>query len=206
MTSASEKALSDDTVADLVVRARTGDRVAWDLLVERFAPLLWGICRRYRLSDADAHDVAQTVWLRLLERISSIRDPAALPGWLATTVARECLQVFRANDRTSFVDVTDDRLAAVADVPTPEEVVVVAERNDAVRAAIAQLPQYCRRLFALLAHDPPLSYAEIGRLLGRSVGALGPTRARCLSKLRRSALLATVVEGGHSGERERRGR
>jgi RNA polymerase sigma factor (sigma-70 family) len=166
--------MPDDSVAELVTRARSGDPDAWGSLVTRFAPLVWGICRRYRLSDADAHDVAQTVWLRLLERISTLREPAALPGWLATTVAHECLHVLRVSDRDAFGELTDTDLARTADVPTPEDLVVIAERNDAVRAAIARLPEQCRKLFALLAQDPPLSYTEIGELLGRSVGGPRP--------------------------------
>ena len=70
-------------VIDLVTRARKGDKQAWDALVERYSPLIWSICRRHRLDDADAEDVGQSVWLQLLRQLDSIRDPAALPGWLA---------------------------------------------------------------------------------------------------------------------------
>jgi len=76
-------------VTDLVTRARTGDQQAWDTLVERYAPLIWSICCRYRLG-ADADDIGQSVWLRLVGQLGKIRDPAALPGWLATTTRREC--------------------------------------------------------------------------------------------------------------------
>ena len=80
----------DGPITDLVLRARDGDQQAWDALVERYAPLVWSICRRYRLAGADADDVGQAVWLQLVDHIGKIRDPAALPGWLATTTAREC--------------------------------------------------------------------------------------------------------------------
>src|SRR5215468_5692410 len=83
-------------VTDLVTRARNGDRQAWDALVERYAPLIWSICRRHRLGAADAGDVSQSVWLRLVGQLDSIRDPAALPGWLATTTQRECRRVVRS--------------------------------------------------------------------------------------------------------------
>ena len=86
-------------VTDLVTRARTGEKQAWDALVKRYAPLIWSVCRRYRLGGADAGDVGQTVWLRLLEQLDKIRDPAALPGWLATTTQRECGRVLRAARR-----------------------------------------------------------------------------------------------------------
>jgi DNA-directed RNA polymerase specialized sigma24 family protein len=80
-------------VIDLVTRARHGDKQAWDALVERYAPLIWSICRSHRLGDSDAEDVGQSVWLHLTEQLDRIRDPAALPGWLATTTQRECLRV-----------------------------------------------------------------------------------------------------------------
>ena len=86
----------DPVVINLVTRARDGDKQAWDALVERYAPLLWSICRRYRLGGTDANDVGQSVWLRLLEQLDKIRDPAALPGWLATTTRRECGRMLRA--------------------------------------------------------------------------------------------------------------
>ncbi len=75
-------------VTDLVTRARNGDQQAWDALVERYAPLIWSICRRHRLAGADADDVGQGVWLQLAEQLDRVRDPAALPGWLATTTRR----------------------------------------------------------------------------------------------------------------------
>src|SRR5215471_10837929 len=80
----------DQSVTDLVTGARGGDKQAWDALVERYAPLIWSICRQYRLGRADAEDVAQSVWLRLVDQLGKIREPAALPGWLVTTARREC--------------------------------------------------------------------------------------------------------------------
>ncbi len=85
-------------VTALVTRAANGDQLAWDALVERYAPLIWSICRRHRLDDADADDVGQSVWLHLVNHLSNLRDPAALPGWLATTARRECGRV-RAGHR-----------------------------------------------------------------------------------------------------------
>ena len=85
-----------DDLTGLVARAGNGDKQAWDELVERYAPLIWSICRRYRLDRADADDVGQIVWLQLVDQLGSIRDPAALPGWLATTTQRECGRVLRA--------------------------------------------------------------------------------------------------------------
>src|SRR5574341_1001847 len=89
--------MRDDTsVIALVSGARHGDKLAWSVLVERYAPLVWSICRRHGLSRSDADDVGQTLWLRLVEHLQFLRDPAALPGWIATTTRRGCLLVLRA--------------------------------------------------------------------------------------------------------------
>src|SRR6516164_6092718 len=86
----------DSVVIDLVTCARDGDVRAWDALVERYAPLIWSICRKYRLDRADADDVGQSVWLHLVDQLGKIREPAALAGWLATTTRRECGRLVRA--------------------------------------------------------------------------------------------------------------
>jgi DNA-directed RNA polymerase specialized sigma24 family protein len=91
-----EQRCDEPVVIDLVARARGGDKRAWDALVERYAPLIWSICRQYRLGRADADDVGQNFWLRLVDHLDQIRDPAALPGWLATTTRRECGRLVRA--------------------------------------------------------------------------------------------------------------
>src|SRR5437762_8123075 len=91
----------DGPITDLVLRARDGDQQAWDALVERYAPLVWSICRRYRLAGTDADDAGQAVWLQLVDHIGQIRAPAALPGWLATTTGRECARIVRKARRTS---------------------------------------------------------------------------------------------------------
>jgi RNA polymerase sigma factor (sigma-70 family) len=86
----------DKSVTALVTRARSGDKRAWDDLVERYAPLMWSICRSHHLSTADADDVHQSVWLQLVRQLDKIREPTALPGWLVTTTRRECGRVRRA--------------------------------------------------------------------------------------------------------------
>ena len=185
----------DAPVADLFLRARFGEQLAWDELVERLAPLLWSICRRYRLSGADADDVSQTVWLKLLERLTQIHDPAALPGWLATTTERECLRVHdvgkRRQDRETPIE---DDVPGESGPSTAEQLLESAERNAAVRAGFAMLSPRCQELLRLLLHDPPLSYVEIGERLDTPVGGLGPTRARCLEKLRKSTPVTAFLE------------
>jgi RNA polymerase sigma factor (sigma-70 family) len=186
------------SVTDLVMGARNGDKRAWDALVERYAPLIWSICRRYQLSRADADDVGQDVWLKLVDQLGKIRDPAALPGWLATTTRRECLRVLREAPRTQAGGfVPDDGNIPDVHAGTAEEELILAERSAALRAAFADLPADCQRLLALLVTDPPLSYAEISARLDIPVGSIGPTRGRCLERLRRHpAILALIDTGG----------
>jgi RNA polymerase sigma factor (sigma-70 family) len=199
------------TVA-LVRRARAGDQGAWDEIVERFAPLVWAICKRHRLSAADADDVGQSLWLGLLEHFDSLREPAALPGWIATTTRRECLKVHNdVRRRRSPVDsaAADDEVLGADPTAVPvDEGLLVEERRAAVRAGYAALQPHCRRLLALMVSDPPLSYAQIAEILDVPVGGLGPTRARCLEKLRRSVPLAAFLDrdsvGRGSSARESR--
>src|SRR6201986_4534609 len=96
----------DPAVIALVISARDGDQRAWDEIVDRYAPLVWAICRRYQLSRSDTDDVAQTLWLLLVEQLGKLRQPAALPGWIATTTAREGLRVIRAASPYDHAELT----------------------------------------------------------------------------------------------------
>ena len=124
----------DPSVTDLVTSARSGDQQAWDALVERYAPLVWSICTRYRLAAADAADAGQSVWLHLVEQLDHIRDPAALPGWLATTTRRECARVARAaRDPKAPVAVLDDQNIPNDQAVTAEQELLTFERHAALR-------------------------------------------------------------------------
>ena len=186
----------DPTVIALVTRASGGDQHAWNELVERYAPLVYTICTRYRLSSHDTEDVGQNVWLLLVEQLGKLREPAALPGWLATTTARECLRVVTAAHKSERLGTTslDDSVLFVDDTAIDEEI-LMAERNAALRAGFADLPQRCRQLLSMLLSDPPRSYADIHAELGIPVGSIGPQRARCLERLRRSPAFTALTEG-----------
>ena len=181
-------------VIDLVTRARSGDKRSWDALVERYAPLIWSICRRYRLSRADAEDVGQSVWLRLVGQLDKVRDPAALPGWLATTTGRECGQVLRAarGPHAPASGLDAENLPAGQDEGAEREL-LEAERHAALREALTHLPPDGQRLIALLIADPPLPYAEISARLGIPIGSIGPNRSRCLAKIRRYPTIAALI-------------
>ncbi|HEY6791197.1 MAG TPA: sigma-70 family RNA polymerase sigma factor [Trebonia sp.] len=186
----------DPSVVDLVARAADGDRDAWDEIVDRFAPLLWSICLRYRLSSQDSQDVGQTVWLLLVEQLGRLREPAALPGWLATTTQRECLRVLRrerTRNQHAWTTV-DDELQQYPDAVEIDEEIIAAEWNMALRAAFAELPAQCQRLLGMLISDPPSSYAEISATLQIAVGSIGPQRARCLQRMRRSRALTALTD------------
>jgi RNA polymerase sigma factor (sigma-70 family) len=192
----------DPAVIALVTRVRAGDQQAWDEIVERYAPLVWSICLRYRLSRQDTDDVGQSVWLLLVERIGDLREPAALPGWLATTTRRECLRILRVAQRHDLPGLPpEDQLPRDESAPMIEEEIIAAERNAALRAAFAELPRGCHELLSLLVSDPPCSYADISATLELPVGSIGPMRARCLDRLRHSPRLAAVLqkEGEHRG-------
>jgi RNA polymerase sigma factor (sigma-70 family) len=190
----------DPVVTDLVTRARNGDKQAWDALVERYTPLIWSICRRYRLGGADAEDVGQAVWLHLVEHLDNLRDPAALPGWLTTTTRRECCRVLRATgklpaDGQVLENMPDEQTA------TAEHELLVAERNTALREAFARLPLSFQRLLALLIADPPVPYTEISARLGIPVGSIGPNRRRYLDRLRHDPAIARLINAEPAGRR-----
>jgi RNA polymerase sigma factor (sigma-70 family) len=185
----------DPYVVALVTRAAGSDQGAWNELVERYAPLVWAICNRYRLSNHDIEDVGQSVWLLLVEQLGKLREPAALPGWLATTTKRECLRVVTTAQRLGTR--LDDTQEFADDVMIDEEI-LRAERDAGLRAAFAELPPRCRQMLSMMISDPPHSYAEISATMGIPMGSIGPQRARCLDRLRRSDALIALGAGNHT--------
>ena len=187
----------DRSVTDLVARARNGDKRAWDDLVERYAPLVWSICRRHQLSDADAGDVQQSVWLQLVSQLDKIRDPVALAGWLAATTRRECGRVLRAArgslaaGNVREAETIPDQQAGMAD-----QELLAAERHAALREAFTRLPRCCQQLISMLTEDPPVPYAQISASLNVTVGSIGPRTDRCLDKLRRDPVIAALINAG----------
>ena len=184
----------DPTVVALVARAAEGDPRAWADVVERYAPLVWSICTRFQLSNQDTEDVGQNVWLLLVEQLGKLREPAALPGWLATTTHRECLRVVTAAQKSERLGTRLDEALQFVDDTAIDQEILIAERNAALRAAFAELPPRCRQLLRMLMADPAYSYAEISATLHIPVGSIGPQRARCLERLRQSHVLTALGE------------
>ncbi|MGH2944263.1 MAG: RNA polymerase sigma factor [Solirubrobacteraceae bacterium] len=184
---------SDTDVSALVRAAAAGDDAAWSALVARFSKLLWVIARNHRLGADDAAEVVQTTWLRLTEHIDRLQDPAKIGGWLATTARREALRMLRCSGRQ--IPMGDDLPETDSSSPALDEELLRSERDRTLWNAFARLPERDQALLRLLISDPMPSYEEIGASMGMPVGSIGPTRARCLERLRRgTATLEPVVE------------
>jgi RNA polymerase sigma factor (sigma-70 family) len=170
------------TLGDLVQAASRGDEAAWGTIVDRFSGLVWATARAHRLSSADASDVVQTTWLRLVEHFDRIREPEHLGAWLATTARNECLRLLRLQTRVQATD--DPDLFEAPSDGAADAGLLTRERDTALWRAFAALNERCQSLLRLVASPLEPSYAEIGAALAMPIGAIGPTRARCLDRLR----------------------
>jgi RNA polymerase sigma factor (sigma-70 family) len=184
----------DSPVAPLLESAARGTESAWQKIVERYTPLVGSVCRGHGIRGADAEDVAGSVWLRLVANLAGIREPEALPGWLRTTTRHECLMLLRHHSRQIPVDT---ELGGAGTDPELDAALLGAERRAAARAAFAALPRRDRELLGMLFADPPAPYREISAALGIPVGAIGPTRARCLDRARRTPAIAALLADSH---------
>ena len=154
--------------------------------------------RSYRLNERDAEDVGQTVCMRLVENLSRIREPQALPKWIMTTTRNESLRVATSSRRTVPVDPLSNAIDDIgsAALIIDDHELLLAEQSRALRAGLAELPAAQRDLLLLLCEDQTLSYREIGRRLAMPVGSIGPTRARGLARLRSSSALCKYLDVG----------
>ena len=186
--------------AALVERCRRGERAAWAALVRRYQRLVYTVPRRAGLSDAEAADVFQLSFARLVEHLPRLTDPGRVRAWLVTTARRETWRVLEQARRfarpagapDAADDDAEDPLAQLPDAaPLPDDLLAALQEQDRVRRAVERLDERSRRFVELhFLQDPPLAYAEIAARLGIAEGSIGPTRARCLERLRR--ILATL--------------
>ena len=175
-------------IAGLVNAARAGDEDAFGQIVTELSPMLWQVARAAGLSSSDAEDVVQTTWIRLLTHLSDIHTSGALTAWLVTTTKREAWRVRAEERRRQPID--EDWLDALPDPgPGLEEKVIVDDQRRALWVAIGKLSRRCQELLRIVAFVPRPDYQAVAAELGIPVGSVGPTRGRCLAKLR--ALLAT---------------
>ncbi|HEY5986710.1 MAG TPA: sigma-70 family RNA polymerase sigma factor, partial [Streptosporangiaceae bacterium] len=178
-------------MAELVRAARNGREEAMGQLVTELSPLLWQVARATGLSAGDAEDVVQTAWLRLLAHLQDIHTPSALTAWLVTTTRREAWRARSAERRQVPSD--QDWLAAIPDPrPSPETLAVSDDQRRELWNALAQLSRRCQELLRIIAFAPRPDYDVIAAELGMPHGSIGPTRGRCLAKLR--AILADTAE------------
>ena len=194
--------LADEDDAALVARCRTGEAAAWEVLVRRYQRLVYAVVRRGGLDEHSAADVFQTVFVRLLANLSRIAQPDRLHAWIVTTAKREMLLALKRSRRTvSMTREPDDESGGdgtssvdhIADSALlPEEALDQIQQLDLLRRGLDRLDARCRDLLRLLFHsdDEKVPYEEIGRLMNMSIGSIGPTRARCLARLR------TLVDTG----------
>jgi RNA polymerase sigma factor (sigma-70 family) len=168
---------------ELVSRCLGGDSLAWEALIMRYRRLIFSIPNRFGFAPSDCSDVFQTVCVKLIEHLADLRDEEKVSAWLITTTTRHCIHV-RSLKHRSVSD--EDRLEETpAPGETTEEVRIRADRQQKVRNTIREMSERCRNLLELLYFEPSSpSYAEIGERLGMPVPSIGPTRARCLDKLR----------------------
>jgi RNA polymerase sigma factor (sigma-70 family) len=176
----------DVELRSLLAAASKGDQTAWDTIVNEFSSLLWSIARSFRLDPRDAADVVQITWLRLVENLDRIKEPEALPAWLAITTRRECMQLIRRANRQQLTR----NIEPLEDMPDPappvDHTLLTDERDVALWHKVTQLGEACFRLLRVLMAAPPPSYKEAAAALGVPVGSIGPTRQRCLKRLRAS--------------------
>ena len=170
-------------MADLLSAARAGSEDALGQIVNELSPLLWQVARSAGLSQGDAEDVLQTVWMRLITHLDGIHDAGALTGWLVTTTKREAWRVRAAGRKQLPAD--QDVFAGLPDKgPGSEEQVILEDQRRELWAAIGMLSRRCQELLRILAFAPRSDYATVAAALGMRVGSIGPTRGRCLAKLR----------------------
>jgi RNA polymerase sigma factor (sigma-70 family) len=168
---------------DLVRRAAAGDEGGWNELVERYTGLVFAITRAHRLEPAEAADVNQIVWLRLVENLSRLRDPDRVGAWIAAVARHECLRVYRRAGRERPSEISQNVDAGWDD--EPDAALLAEERDAALWRALGELPPRCRSLLRVLLVEPRPSYEEVAAALDMPIGSIGPTRQRCLERLRR---------------------
>lgn len=168
-------------LAEALERAQAGDAAGLDEIVVTCTPLLWHVARSQGVRPDAVADVVQHTWLELVVRIADIRTPQALTAWLITTTKREAWRVNRKQASTSELEAVTER---AADLPEIDEGLLTEERDRVLWRCFAQLPERCRVLLRIVAMVERPAYEEVSRALGMTHGSIGPTRGRCLSKLR----------------------
>lgn len=168
-------------------RARGGEPAALSEIVRELNPMLWHVARAEGLAAEEAADVVQTTWLELLRRLHEIRSTQALGSWLITATRREAWRARERSRRQAPYGAA--QLESAPDPgPRPDERLLTDERDRALWQHFERLPERCRRLLRIVAHVTRPDYAAVAEALGMPIGSIGPTRGRCLAKLREMLL------------------
>ncbi|MBS2532957.1 sigma-70 family RNA polymerase sigma factor [Catenulispora sp. NF23] len=187
----------DRSPALLLKAAAAGDPKAWHQIVDDYNRLVWSVARGFRLSLADAADVSQTTWLRLVENLDRIQNPDQLAGWLATTARREALRLIHKTRReVPDSEETEDKTPFFSDSDDdgdPETALVAEQDRTDLWQAFSTLSERCRNLLRVVAVTPLESYTAVAQALGMPIGSIGPTRSRCLEQLKRALKAVTSV-------------
>ncbi|WP_194924827.1 RNA polymerase sigma factor [Catenulispora pinisilvae] len=187
----------DRSPALLLKAAAAGDPEAWHQIVDDYNRLVWSVARGFRLSLADAADVSQTTWLRLVENLDRIQNPDQLAGWLATTARRESLRLIHKTRReVPDSEETEDKAPFFSDSDDdgdPETALVAEQERTDLWQAFSTLSERCRNLLRVVAVTPLESYTAVAQALGMPIGSIGPTRSRCLEQLKRALKTVTSV-------------
>ena len=173
--------MDNNEIRSVVLAAAGGDERAWGTLVHDYSGAILGRTRSFRLNQADTEDVVQTVWMKLIEHIGSLREAAAIGGWLSQTAHRECLRLYRR--REYACDVEGFGLVDPAD--GPEAVLVPQSEFETLSGALGQLQERDQTLLGILMEDANPCYQQVSQTLGMPIGSIGPTRGRALNRLRR---------------------
>jgi RNA polymerase sigma factor (sigma-70 family) len=177
-------------VGVLVREAAAGNQLAFETLVQEFSALAWSIAWTVGLDRHEAEDAIQGVWLRLLEHLTRIREPERLAGWIATTTRRECIAAQRRSRRTTGLEHPESQAAS----DDPARSAVELDRNEILRRAVQRLDKRCQLLLQVLMSGTTIPYTELGEELAIPVGSIGPTRARCLDRLRRDPSIIALAD------------
>jgi RNA polymerase sigma factor (sigma-70 family) len=183
------------SIATSLIAYRAGDRDAMTALVRRVTPLLWHLVRSFRLDSSSAEDVVQNTLLAFVRHCDTIVEPQAALRWMVVTARREALRTLRQRDRVELID----DAARPVQAPTeeqPEEVMLASAAQHVLWRNVARLPERCQRLLRVIAFADRPDYGALSVALGMPVGSIGPTRGRCLAKLR--TMLSTDPEWSSS--------
>ena len=174
----------------LVEACLAGESEAWEALISRYQRLIYSIPLKSRLSPDDAADIFQSVSLKLFEKLETLREHDKISSWIITTTVRECWRMSAKNRREELTNETSSSLVEVSsDAPLADHELEAMERRQTVRQAVDSLPERCRELLTILFYQSDeWTYAEIAQRMKMPVSSIGPTRARCLEKLKKLLL------------------